>query len=112
MEIDKDKQSTIEITKVDNGFIVKRKAWDEMDPVTEDGQDNYKEHVVVLEEPVDNTYDDEDLTDKLLFKKLVEYLAEDCYYIYYDKWGKHNLEINFNKVGNKVDTSEETECEP
>jgi hypothetical protein len=78
----------------ENGFIVKRKAWDEMDPVTEDGQDKYKEHVVVLEESIDNTYD-EDLTGKLLFKKLVEYLAEEVYYFSYDKWGKHNLDINF-----------------
>jgi hypothetical protein len=110
MEIDTNKQNTIEITKVDNGFIVKRFAWSELDPFTEDGEDKYSEHVVVLEDP-EPTYDDEDLTDKLLFKKLVEYLAEECYYFHYDKWGKHNLEINFNKVGHKVDTSEETECE-
>jgi hypothetical protein len=109
MEIDKDKQNTIEITKVDNGFIVKRFAWNEMDPITEDGEDKYSEHVVVLEE--NETYDGEDMTEKLLFKKLIEYLADECYYLHYDKWGKHNLEINFNKVGHKVDTSEETDVE-
>jgi len=107
MIIDKDKHNTIEITKVDNGFIVKRYAWNEMDPVTEDGQDKYSEHIVVLEDPEDTTCTDEDLTDKLLFKKLVEYLADDVYYFYYDKWGKHNLEINFNKRGHKVDDTED-----
>jgi hypothetical protein len=103
MEIDKEKQNTIEITKADNGFIVKQYKWNESDPVTEDGKDKYTETVTIIPYSEEHSEDDDNYGQKLGFINLVKHISEEFCYFNYDKWNKHNLEINFDKKGHKRD---------
>lgn len=87
MQIEKDNQ--IEITTVEDGFIIKHYSWE---GTTESGEKTYKEDVEVIEE--------ED--ERKALKRLLEKIAELCGYTY-NKYGKENLRISFDKKGHKID---------
>lgn len=87
------KEDTIEIGKVDNGYVIKRNFWDD---TSEDGQRVIGSDEEVIEEKEGEHADKEALVN--LLYKLAEHLG-----FSYDKWSDKNLEINFNKKGSKID---------
>lgn len=90
------------IKKAENGVIIRQMVWNEMDPSNEDGTDKYSEVTIVIETPDEYSEDDMSYQDKLLFKKVVEHLQTSFFYIHYDKYGKNNPKIIFEK-GSKLD---------
>ena len=87
MEIEKDK--TIEIAHLTNCFILKHNWWDD---TSEEGDKIIKSDIEAFE------IDDSMLGDEKAFIKLVKRLAE-IVGLEDDKYGEHNLEINFDKKG-------------
>jgi len=85
-----DKNNVIELYQADNGYIIKRSYIDDY----EEGNPIYKDDVQLIES---NDYD-----DKETFVRLIEYLAESLGF-HYDKYGKENLNITWDKLGHKVD---------
>lgn len=79
------------IEKVENGFIIRDYIY--MDD-NEDGSKKFEENVEVIETS--------DLSENEELKKILYIVAEKlCYQ--YDKYGKENLNIQFNKKGHKLE---------
>ena len=87
MEIEKSK--TIEIAILDNGYIVKASILEDID---ENQNRRYSENEEIIEE--------EDKNKALV--RLLYLIAEKTGYMY-DKYGKENLNINFDKKGHKLE---------
>ena len=100
--IRKMEKDEIIIKKAENGVIIRQMVWNEMEPSNEDGSDKYSEVTTVIETPEEYSEDDMSYQDKLLFKKVAEHLQENFFHIYYDKWGKNNPKIVFEK-GHKLE---------
>jgi hypothetical protein len=94
MEIDRER--TIEIAKLDDGsFIIKTYQWER----TED--DGRKVYTDTLE-----TVEADDKSDNETLKKLLFAISEKCGYMY-NKYGKENMNITFDKLGHKIDNENE-----
>jgi len=87
MEIEKSK--TIEIAKLDNGYIVKVNILEDID---ENQNRKYSENEEIIEE--------ED--EKKALVRLLYLIAEKTGYIY-NKYGEENLNITFDKKGSKLE---------
>ena len=88
MEIDK--TDIIEIAKLDDGnFVIKTCSWED---TLENGAKTYST----------NTYAIKEENEKETIKKLLEAIAEECG-CDYDKFGTENLNISFDKKGNKAE---------
>ena len=77
----------INIEKITNGYILK---WEE-----EIEEKVYKGYKYVIE-------GEEDMNSNETMKRLLEYIAEH-FGQQYDKWGKENLNITFDKEGHKYE---------
>lgn len=84
------KENTIEIQKVDNGYIVKM-VYCERE--TENGTRICQEEVKVFSETDNET---QNMID--MFHQVAEYLG-----VSYDKYSKNNLNIDFNLKGHNVE---------
>lgn len=83
----------IEIKKVGNGYVIKSFFWHD---TSERGDMIIREEVEVIEEEAGEEAENESL------KRLLERIAELTGY-QYDKFGKENLNITFDKKGHKVE---------
>jgi len=90
MEINK--EDTIEIGQTHNGYFLKNYWWEDSN---DDGTKNIDSDITIFER------EDSEEGDKEAFIKLVHSLAEHLGFMY-DKYGKDNLEVNFNKKGSKL----------
>ena len=86
MKLEKD--NTIEIKEVSNGFIVKQIY---CESVNDNGVELFAENVKVIEDG-----------DRTALKRLLEQIAEWMGHDY-DKFGSENINITFDKVGHKCE---------
>ncbi len=86
------KHKTIEVHCAGNGFIIKENIYDHTD---DDGKDIFDEKVSIINMDSDK----EDLT------KVFELIA-DWFGYSYDKYGKENLKISWDKKGHRVEEEE------
>jgi ribulose bisphosphate carboxylase small subunit len=84
----------IEIIKADNGYIVTHTYIEDTQP---NGINIMAQDTTVIEGD----------TDKEALKKMLEAVAEYSG-VMYDKYGKENLRISFDKKGHKIDDENET----
>lgn len=90
MEIDK--EDTIEIGKTHNSYFLKNYWWEDSN---EQGNKLIDSDITVFE------IEDAEDGDRKAFIRLVYSLAEHLGFMN-DKYGEHNLDVNFNKKGHKL----------
>ena len=85
------KEDTMEIAQIDNGYVLQSYFWEDS---TEGGEKIIGSNTLVFE---DEDYDDDKESLKNLLYKVAETLG-----FTYDKYGKENLNITFDKKGRKL----------
>lgn len=91
-----DKENSIIIKKVENGYILQTFTWED----TQENNKVYREEVEVIEEEGDIN------SDKKALGRVLDKIAEWAGF-HYDKYGKENLRISWDKKGHKLDLKKE-----